>query len=378
MLKERNRYIVLIAIIISLCIIVFPKGSCISAVSKKDKPKNIIFIIGDGMGQNHILATSVWYNKKLEMLKTKTIYISTQAANNPITDSAAAGTALATGFKTNTGMIGMTPDGKSKESLAELAKRKGEKIGIITTTEITDATPASFASHTNSRKNRNAIVKQQLRLKPNVLFGGYAAEITKAMIKKSNMKVLYNRKQLKKRNHSNYTLGQFSVENLTRCSTKKNTPTLLEMSKKSISLLKNKKKGFFLMIEAGNIDVFSHKHAPNDNRLFDRDIFMMMKSVKQLNSVVKYMKNYVNKHPDTLLIVTADHETGGLTLPPNLLRSNELSSQEKKNLITNNLFTVDGHTSTRVPLYTYGKGRKYFQKNMDNTEVNHLIERFIK
>ena len=135
--------------------------------------KNVIYLIGDGMGINHLILTQYLEGKPLTILKAPyTGFVLTYSANSNVTDSAAAGTALACGFKTNNGSIGILPDGTAVPSIAEIAAMNGIKTGIVVTCRVTHATPASFYGHVLSRDDENTLAEQLVESPLDVVFGG--------------------------------------------------------------------------------------------------------------------------------------------------------------------------------------------------------------
>ncbi|GLB58154.1 alkaline phosphatase [Cytobacillus sp. NCCP-133] len=277
-------------------------------------------MIGDGMGVGQIeIARKLQYGKNghlfLESLP-HTAFVHTESANNLVTDSAAGGTALAIGKKTNNGSIGVTPDGKEADSILDLFKNNGKKAGVISTNTITDATPAAFtASVSNRWTGQEEIARQQLSNQVDVLMGGGRAYFTP---KKQN-----GRDLIKDAIHKGYTyasnreellhakgsklLGLFNDGymnfKLDRPLTGSKEPSLKEMTKKAISVLSKEKKGFFLMAEGARIDHASHAG----------DITSIWKETIEFDEAVKYAVEWAKKDGKTLVIVAADHETMGLS-----------------------------------------------------------------
>ncbi|GBF36395.1 alkaline phosphatase [Methanofervidicoccus abyssi] len=271
--------------------------------------KNVIILIGDGMGLAHIEITKICYGHLNMEDMPYTGYELTDSLSGPVTDSAAAGTAIATGFKTYNGMISTVKVNDklvNVTSLLELAKCSGKATGLVTTTRITHATPAVFASHVEKRSMEEEIARQLIEEKVNVLFGGgkekFSDDILK-LAKKNGYEVVYTREGLESAN-GKYVLGLFADSHIPYVLDRDNkTVGLLEMTKKAIELLeKDSDKGFFLMVEGGRID-----HAAHGN-----DIASVVAETKEFDEVVGYCLDYARKNKNTLVIVLADHETGGL------------------------------------------------------------------
>ncbi len=293
--------------------------------------KNIILLIGDGMGPTHIELTRLYAEKILgkdlamvEIMKNGNLaYMKTSSANKLVTDSAAAGTALATGYKTNNGMISVTPDGKAVETVLEVAQKLGKSTGLVTTTRITHATPAVFASHIDDRDKENEIAVMMLNHNVDVMLGGGLRHFLPAsdsrskrkddknlikLAQEKGYKVVYNKDELKGVDVDKIgkLLGLFSLSHMAyeidRAST--NQPSLAEMTDKAIKILSKNPNGFFLMVEGGRID-----HAAHAN-----DAASVIHDTLAFDDAVRVALNFAKQNPDTLVIVTADHETGGIAL----------------------------------------------------------------
>lgn len=287
-------------------------------------PINVILFIGDGMGENHRkTAQWIWLGKNqplhIDNMPVKG-WAKTASANNAITDSAAGATALATGHKTNNGMVSMTADGKFLTTILEQAKNLGKSTGLVTTTHISHATPATFATHLPDRQWMLEIATQLLAANVDVLLGGGENEFLpineigyypsrgkrqdgRHLIKEARLagyNFIFNNQTLKSVPKSaTKLLGIFADEGMIF----PHSPSLPDMTQKAIEILSKNPKGFFLMVEAGQIDWESH--ANNARK--------MIENVVNLDKAVRVAQDYAKTH-DTLIIVTADHETGGLSL----------------------------------------------------------------
>ncbi|MDM5229213.1 alkaline phosphatase [Cytobacillus sp. NJ13] len=283
-------------------------------------PQNVILMIGDGMGIGQIeIARKLEYGKDgrlfLESLP-HTALVHTESANNFVTDSAAGGTALAIGIKTNNEMIGVTPDGKETDSILDLFKKNGKKAGVISTNTVTDATPAAFtASVSNRWSGQEEIARQQLNNEVDVLMGGGRAYFSpekqggKDLIKEARMKgydYASNRDEMQKAKGKKL-LGLFNNGymnfKLDRPLKNSKEPNLKEMTEKAISVLSKEKQGFFLMAEGARIDHASHAG----------DITSIWKETIEFDEAVKYAVEWAKKDQETLVLVAADHETMGIS-----------------------------------------------------------------
>lgn len=319
------------------------------------KIKNIIYMIGDGMGENHIMAGELYKRGKLNMQTiTNKSYVTT-ASTEVVTDSAAAATALATGYKTNNGTIGKDQYGNNVENLIEYTNKKGLKTGIVCTQILCHATPAGFSVHNDYRYNYDEIVQSQIRSGIDLMMGGGREYFSKyeSQMKENNCKWINSLSELNSISKDERIIGTFANNSISKES---NRIALKYMTQEAISRLEND-NGFFLMIEGSDIDTYSH----------ESNMSKMLNEIIDFDDAVGIAKQYVDEHPDTLLIVTADHETGGLTLD-GVTSSNELSDF---------LFTSNGqHTSSNVLVYAYGVGAEDLTEKeiIDNT----LICKFIK
>ena len=290
------------------------------------KPKYIFYFIGDGMGPSHVLGTELYLGELKGVIGRpqklcftqfpETAFVTTFSASNGVTDSAASGTALSTGTKTNNGHLGVDANGKPLYSVALDAKQNGMAVGIATTVCINHATPGAFYAHNNDRNNYNEIAQWMLDADYDFYAGGDA----KCSIEQRND--LYERLHKQGysivRGYEDYAARGSKADKIMLYQKKIATElpyaidrneddlTLAEITKAGIDFLKEKsKKGFFMMIEGGKIDYASH----ND------DAATMMQEVLDFNDAIEVAYEFYKKHKDeTLIIVTADHETGGIVL----------------------------------------------------------------
>lgn len=300
------------------------------------EPKYIFYMIGDGLGSSQRQIAEYYKqqvegddNLKLTMNSFPVAGMNTtHSLDTLVTDSAAAGTALATGHKTNNGMISQLPNGENVETLIEMAEEKGLATGIITTTRLTHATPAVFASHNASRNNEDDIALDYLDSGVEFLAGGgYRHFVPKDWIggkskrtdernvlsefRKQGYKVFYNESTVDEfRNYdttskekviATFTYSHLPYE-IDRMKDDK-TPSLAEITEKGIDVLSQYEDGFFMMVEGGRIDHACHANdAPgsiHDTLAFDE--------------AVKEAYDFYLEHPEeTLIVVVGDHETGGL------------------------------------------------------------------
>ena len=290
------------------------------------KPKYIFYFIGDGMGPSHVLGTELYLGELKGVIGRpqklcftqfpETAFVTTFSASNGVTDSAASGTALSTGTKTNNGHLGVDANGKPLYSVALDAKQNGMAVGIATTVCINHATPGAFYAHNNDRNNYNEIAQWMLDADYDFYAGG------DAKCTDGQRNELYGKAEKQgytiARGYDEYCKRAKDAEKIMLYQKKIATElpyaidrndedlTLAQITKAGIDFLKEKsKKGFFMMVEGGKIDYASH----ND------DAATMMQEVLDFNDAIEVAYEFYKKHKDeTLIIVTADHETGGIVL----------------------------------------------------------------
>ena len=295
------------------------------------KIKNVIFLIGDGMGVMSIEKTRAETGAKLN-LDTFSVqsFSQTASADNSITDSAAGATALACGVRTNNGAVGVYPDDLNAENsypmnLCEFAKSKGMNAGIVTTDSTRGATPGGFSAHTSSRNNASAITNDQLKSELDLIWGTKTSTCSKSKAKSAGFEYVTDYAEMQALSEGTRSFGQFTGELWKNdCGA---MPTLTQMTEKAIDLLDNGENGFFLMVEGAHIDKNSHN---NDGE-------GMKEALISFDKAVGAALDYAKKDGHTLVVVTADHETGGITL------------QDGKYV-----YTSTWHTGVDVPLYVYG------------------------
>lgn len=289
----------------------------------------IILFIGDGMGSFHRQAAQ-WYSvgQSGELVMDTLDYSGlskTASANNLITDSAASATAIATGNKTNNGMISVSPTNQPLTTILETAQEIGLSVGLVTTVQMSHATPAAFAAHVESRTMMNEIAEQIISHRVNILFGGGESYflpttssgcypnpgvrgdgknlITQAQNNGYTYVCTEDELDLIIPENEHLVLGLFADEAMTRPF----SPSLEKMTGTAIEILSQDPDGFFLMVESGQIDVAAHQN----------DALNVIGDTLALDRAVTVALSYAAKNPKALVIVTADHETGGLSLSLN-------------------------------------------------------------
>lgn len=333
--------------------------------------RNIILLIGDGMGLSAVTMM------QFDDIDKKTIFdhadnialTRTYSLDNRVTDSAAAGTALATGTKTNNTYLGITPDGQRLESLTAYANKRGMATGLVATTYLQHATPAAFYAHSENRHNYAEITRQLADSHIDVAIGGgmhyfkeeYGTEDSVA----------------RRLNKSGYTLVR-DMESLSRCNPRQRVMALLadydlgadsgsylaEATGEALRLLDKRAEGngFVLMVEGSLIDGMGHGN----------DAEAMKREMRSFMEAVECAVEYARQNPSTLVVVTADHETGGLSI---------VSGNADFNLSEQGIeyrWGTDGHSAQMVPVYLYGTGAECINGIMENSELGQRLKMLIE
>lgn len=273
-------------------------------------PKNIIVMIPDGTG--HASLTAARQLKGAPLALDGCIYglVETRSADNSVTDSAAAATAMACGKRTYNGAVGVDINRVPLRSLAEWAHEKGKAVGIVTTDAITGATPGGFSAHVPSRRNAADILEQQIASGFELFLGGGAKTLNdehKTFMQQQGYTLVTTADALKHARGKLFGLfapGIMTAEVARKGTPNTNEPHLEEMAEKALDLLKDDPDGFFLMIEGAQVDKGNH----------DNDLPWATYELLAFDATVARVLAWASKHPDTLVLIVPDHETGGLTL----------------------------------------------------------------
>jgi len=331
-----------------------------SASPSSTRPKNIILLIGDGMGLTQITAGMYANGNKLNLEKFPiTGLMKTHSSSHLITDSAAGATAFSCGCKTYNGAIGVTKAKKPCLTILEQAEKNGLATGLVATSSITHATPASFIAHAINRADHEDIAKFFVQTELDFFVGGGLDFFNK---RKTDQRNLYTELIAK-----GYWLSNFQEKKLSETtpnikqafgwfsatgepdSVKSGRDYLPLAAKMATGFLKNRsEKGFFLMLEGSQIDWACH--AKDGPRAVDE----MLDFDAAIGEIIRFAEADGN----TLVIVTADHETGGLAL-----------EQGAGYDVLDLEFTTGYHTATMVPVFAYGPGAEQFGGVMDNTDI---------
>lgn len=324
----------------------------------KDKlPRNIILLIGDGMGTSQIFAGLVANKGKLYInYFPVTGFQITRSADDLITDSAAGATAMATGEKTYNGMIAVRPDGRQVETILEKAEKRNLKTGLVATSTITHATPAAFIAHNTSRANYEAIASDFLKTDIDVFIGGGRNHFMDRFDKVNLLVELaengYNIVETMEE------IAQFQGDKLAGLVYPDAPPTiiegrgemLLQSSQKALEIVSTSNTGFFLMIEGSQIDWGNHQN----------DVFYQTEEMLDFDKTIGMVLDFAIQDGETLVIVTADHETGGLAISGGSIRNGKVKAD----------YTTTSHTGVMVPVFAYGPKAELFSGIYDNTSIH--------
>lgn len=404
-------------------------------MAKKSEPKNIIFLIGDGMGNSYTSAYRYYLNSSTAKFMKRSAFDSylvgqqmtyPEDSNQNITDSASAATAMATGVKTYNAAIGMDNDKKPRTTVLEAAKRHGMATGLVATAQITHATPASFGAHESSRKNMNRIADDYFdetingAHKIDILLGGGRNQFIRQdrhlvnEFKADGYRYITTKEQLNT-NTKSKLIGLFTKNGFPKKIDRVKTPALSDMTNAALKQLSKNEDGFFLMVEGSQIDWAGH----------DNDIVSAMSEMTDFEAAFKAAIAFAKKDKNTLVIATADHSTGGLSIAknghynwfPNYIRQvkktpdymakkikdgqspsavlkkqiqfpltaseiKSVNAVKKKSVTTidnaiekiintrsNTGWTTSGHTGEDVNIYAYGPSSALFSGHLDNTDT---------
>lgn len=348
------------AIIVIIGFTIIAGQSCSRSTFPSDssgQPKNVILIIGDGMGIAQLYAAMSVSKKSLNIESAKFIgFNRTHSYDDYTTDSAAGGTALATGVKTRNGIIGMRPDSINLTNMIELAHRKGLAGGVVSTSSVTHATPASFVAHNVSRNNYEEIATDYLKTMPEVFIGGGFNNFAKRQdgadyiseLRVKGYSVVTSVEELLEVSDADRLAGLLAPGHMPTISEGRGD-MLSYASLKAIETLSRNENGYFLMIESSQIDWGGH----------DNNTEYIVNEVLDLDRTLGVLLDYAEINGETLIVVTADHETGGMSLPYGDVRNRSVAA----------VYTSTGHTGIVVPVFAFGPGADEFSGFYDNTDL---------
>lgn len=386
--------------------------ACLTGCQNETKPKYIFLFIGDGMGASHVAVAESYLSYKADKLGGEQLMMTqfpcygmatTHSANRNVTCSSAAGTAIACGVKTNNGTVGVDKDSVNVESIASVLKAEGYKVGIMTTVPINHATPAAFYAHNVKRTDYYGI-SNDIPASGFDFFAGSGflqftgadndKESTASILEKSGYTVCYGKEEFRKESvgkekvvfcqakNRDKSAGYYVSDGLENTGVKsedkvaEEDATMAEMLELALEYLGDEEP-FFIMGEGGIIDWASH-----ENRTMST-----VENILDFDAAIKVAYEFYKKHPkETLIVVTADHETGGLSLGAGraTIKWKELEEQwiesGKQNILDAEAnaelnkncsigWTTIKHAGGAVPVYAIGAGAEAFTGRIDNTEI---------
>nr|WP_320039168.1 alkaline phosphatase [uncultured Bacteroides sp.] len=331
---------------------------------KGKKIKNVIFMVGDGMSLMHMYSAWTVNKGKLNIENAQAVGLSkTYCANKLITDSGAGGTAFATGHKTNYHMVGTDVNGKPLPSLTDFAKAKKLSTGVVVTCRLNDATPADFCCNNADRDKDYEITADYTTCGVDFIFGGGSRYFENRPDGRNIFREMEKKGYKTPRKWDDLAKIKFGkvlavVDTLDLPEPKVRGNILEKASMKAIDLLSQNKNGFFLMIEGSQLDDYGHSNQ----------LDMLMQEVVDFDKTVGKVFEWAAKDGETLVVVTADHETGGLTLVGGDLNKGEIVGK----------FSTDGHSGVMVPVYAFGPGAYNFTGIYENTALFDKIKKLLK
>ena len=325
--------------------------------------KNVILLIGDGMGLAQSYAAYLANDKSLSIYTMPYTGLSiTSCADREVTDSGAGGTAIATGHKANYKAIGLDKNNISHPSLLKIAKQYGKSTAIVCSCDLTHATPAAFVANVKNRDLQEQIALSYLEEYCDIALGGGAEKFTSKgrkdklnlidSLAKRGYAVVYSQDELSKC-ESEKIFGLFAEGHLPEAS--KRGGVMQQNMLKALEQLDKNPNGFFMMLEGSRIDMEAHLNK------YDA----MVEETLDFDRCVAIALDFAKKKGNTLVVVTADHETGGLTLPA-------------KGSKTQDKWTTLNHTGVPVPIYSFGPGAENFTRVMQNTDIFFEIYKLMK
>lgn len=343
------------------------------SAQKKQKPLNVIFMIGDGMGVSQVTSAFYFGNSEPNFTQFKIVGLSeTSSTSNLITDSAAGATALSTGKKTYKRAIGVDKDSIAIPTILEQLQKNDYQTGLVSLTSITHATPASYYAHVKDRDLHEDIALEFLKSDVDFAAGGGLKFFNKRkdgknLLSELNKKYRIDTVSLSKPvsgKKNLYLLAQDELPNKVQG----RGDFLPEATQTALDYFAKNNKPFFLMVEGSFIDWGGHAKDPE----------MMTKEVLDFDKTIGVVIDYIKKNPNTLLVVTADHETGGASIGKHS-EKDVVTGKEKEigNKVQVN-FIDNQHTAALVPVFAMGKGQELFSGVYPNNTIYHKLVEALK
>lgn len=339
-------------------------GVCLLTMAMAQKPKNVIYVVGDGMGTAQVYSALVANKEKSSFLRFPICGFSrTYSLNKYTTDSGAGGTALMTGHKVENYHIAYGPKGEWYPSILAMAHNSGKSTGFVVTVSSVDATPAATYAHVPNRNMKDTISMQMAQSTLDVMIGCDKARFETVnrkdglapldTLQKRGYDVVFSIKDMKK--SKNDHLCALLTANDEPGQPKTRGPILKEGVKKALEVMGRNKNGFVLMVEGSQIDWACHNN----------DYDYLMEEINEFDEVLGVILDYAQKDGNTLVVVTADHETGGLTL---------LNGNIDKAKTSEVKWTTGGHSGVMVPVFAFGPGAEQYGGIHQNVDIANITK----
>lgn len=352
--------------------------ACASAGQKtpgsQEQPSRVIVLIGDGVGASYWTAARFASQPlAVERLSVGGL-VDTRSSDSWITDSAAGATAFSAGVRTYNGAIGVGPDSLPVTTVLEVARDQGWGTGIVSTSSVTHATPAAFVAHVVSRARQFEIAQHIVASRADVVLGGGTRWFDPA-VRPDSVDLLSQLRATHTFVASAEELAAVDIGSATRLvglfaqdqmpAAANRTPTLPEMTRAALGVLANHRAGFFLMVEGSQPDWRGHDNDP---------IEVVARETLDFDAAIRVAMDFADANPGTLVLVVADHETGGLAieLTPESLR---VEGEARRPFAD---YTTTGHTGQMVPLFAAGPGSHRFGGMKDNFEIGRILMEMVR
>lgn len=338
-----------------------------SAGVRSQAPTRIILFVADGGGVGYWSAAALTMDSLAVDAMPVIGLIETGSADRVVTHSAEAATAFATGVRSFYNAVGVGPDSQPRTTVLEAAQSRGLSTGLVTTTALVDATPAAFASHVTDRGRASEIARQMAAHDVTVLLGGGRRAFERAMLPDSQSVLASMRR------HYTYVedaaglaalrpdtihrlLGLFAPADMPTAPERQ--PTLATLARTALAVLDQNPRGFFALIETEETDTQGHDNAPFD---------AIAREMRAFDETVRVGLDYQRRHPETLVIVLGDHDTGGLAV-----------LQDSSRTVPVAAYLTGDHTANLVPLFASGPGAQAFGGIVRNDRVGQLLLRAVQ
>jgi len=337
------------------CLVICIFSFATVAAQNNTKPKNIILLVGDGMGLSEVSSSLYFNDKSSNFIRFNTVGLSmTSSAKELVTDSAAGAAALASGIKTYNGAIGVDENKQPVETLVEHVSKTGIATGLVVTSSVVHATPASFYAHQESRRMYEEIAAELVTSDIDFFAGGGLQYFQQrkdsldlvAQLQNNNFEV--HTDALPKKISTKKQAILLAPNGMPKMSENRGN-FLTNATMLAIGQLSKNKEGFFLLVEGSQIDWGGH----------DNDAEYLINEMIDFDKTVGAVLDYAKKNGETLVIITADHETGGFTLSADGINYNKIVAT----------FSTTGHSGTMVPVFAQGPGEELFGGVYQNTKI---------